>query len=71
MTVRDLINGILDRSVWEYVYSITFLLIFLALFRKIEEVKNEYLRWFLLFLVILLTMIAWYAGLKIFGYIDG
>lgn len=71
MTVRDLINGILDRSVWEYVFSITLVLIFLALFRKIEEVKNEYLRWFLLFLVMLLTMIVWYAGLKIFGYIDG
>ena len=71
MTVRDLINGILDRSVWEYVFTITLLLFFLALFRKIEEVKNEYLRWFLLFLVILLVMIVWYAGLKIFGYIDG
>jgi|AACY02.1.fsa_nt_gi hypothetical protein len=71
MTVRDLINGILDRSVWEYVFSITALLVFLALYRKTEEVKNEYLRWFLLFLVILLGMIVWYAGLKNFGYIDG
>ena len=71
MTVRDLINGILDRSVWEYVFSITLLLFFLALTRKIEEVKNGYLQLFLLFLVILLAMIVWYAGLKIFGYIDG
>ena len=71
MTVRDLINGILDRSVWEYVFSITFILFFLTLFRKIEEVKNGYLFWFLFFLAILLVMIVWYAGLKIFGYIDG
>lgn len=67
MTVRDLINQILDRSVWEYVFVATALVIFFALVNKTEEVENENLRLFLLFLVTLLMIIVWYAGYKYFG----
>ena len=67
MTVRDLINQILDRSVWEYVFAATALVLFIALINKTEEVENEILRLLLLFLVTLLMIIVWYAGYKYFG----